>query len=173
MSKPLNMKVHIENITPNENLPNLSGLLTITYGGEEHEKKSVTDNIIFENIPSNFKKEQIQLKYEADGFVPIDTTFKYNEVIKIYVERNDYFSVIQGYVYEDNTNPLEGLKNVRVSINCCSVFTDETGHFKLEIPFEFQQKKQRLEFFKEGFHQKSTIEPVIKNIEIQTYLIKK
>jgi hypothetical protein len=173
MSKPLNMKVLLENKTPNDNLPDQSGSLTIIYGGEEHKKQSVTNDAIFENIPSNFKDEEFQLKYEAEGFVPIDTSFNYNEVIKISVRRNDQYSVIQGYVYEENTDPLQGLENVRVTIACCSALTDETGHFRLEIPFEFQLKKQRLEFFKEGFHQKSTIEPVIKNVELQTYLVKR
>lgn len=173
MSKPLNMKVLIENKDSNPNLPEPIGKLTITYGGEKHSKNSIGTNAIFENIPSNFKDDIFQLKYDVEGFVPIDTSFTYNEVIKITLIRNNDLGVLQGYVYEDGTDPLEGLENVRVSINCCSSLTDTSGHFILDIPQEYQQKKQRLEFFKEGFYQKSTIEPVIKNVEIQTYLIKK
>jgi hypothetical protein len=172
MSQPLNMKVLIENKTPNENLPDPIGTLTISYGGEMHEKKEVTYNAMFENIPSKFKKEKMQLKYKAQGFVSIDTVIDYIDVIKIDVSRNDYFGLLKGYVYEENKYPLVGLANVKVSVNCCSTLTDESGHFNLEIPFEFQQKKQRVEFFKEGFYQKSTIEPVMKNVELQTYLIK-
>ena len=80
---------------------------------------------------------------------------------------------LKGYVYEEGTDPLEGLEGVKVSTTCCSALTGASGAFKLFIPFEHQREEQRLELFKEGYHQKSTTEPVIKRVDIQTYLLKK
>lgn len=173
MKRPLVIKVLLENKTPNASLSKPTGSLILTYGGKQNSKTEVSNEALYENIPPNFKNESFRLQYDAIGFTPIDTTFKYKEVVNINISRNDDLGIINGYVFEEGTEPLSGIENVKVSINCCSTFTDGSGSFSLKIPFNYQRKKQRLEFFKEGFHQKSLTEPVIKETKIMTYLIKK
>lgn len=173
MKQPLNLKVLIENQTPNPELPVQVGSLNLIYGGEINTQTSISTNAIFENIPPGLKKEPFRLQYEADGFVKIDTIFDYVESINIPVKRNDDLALLQGYVYEEGTDPLEGVEGVSASIGCCSVLTDASGKFNIKIPFDQQREKHRLELFKEGFHQKSTWEPVIKGNVIHTYITKK
>ncbi len=171
--KPLNVKVLVDNTTPNPELSEPEGTLTLTYGGTPMVKEGVTTETLFENIPSNYKDEIFRLKYEASGFEGIDTSFKYAKSMTLPVRRTNELGVINGYVYEEGTDPLETIQGVKVSTSCCEAYTDASGKFNLKIPFEHQLKKQRLEFFKEGYHQKSTTEPVIAGVDIQTYLLKK
>jgi hypothetical protein len=172
-AKPLDLKVLIDNTTPNAELPEPYGEVTLTFGGTPMTRQSVGTEAMFENIPSNFKSDIFRLQYNAQGYASIDTSFKYAKSITIPVKRNSDLALIKGYVYQEGTDPLVGLENVRVSISCCSTTTDASGKFNLDIPFEHQLKKQRLELFKDGFHQKSTTEPVIAGIDIQTYLSKR
>ena len=75
MQRPLNLKISIENLTPNPALPEPSGVLTLTYGGKPEQKEQVSTEANFEKIPANFKKEKFRLQFAAEGFVKIDTSF--------------------------------------------------------------------------------------------------
>ena len=128
--------------------------------------ENIKKNHLFRSIPTNFRDASFRIKYEAEGFVKVDTTIPYTKSITLPVYRNDDLALIQGYVYEEGTEPPEGIEGVKVSIPCCSAYSEASGKFKLPVPFEYQRRRQRLKLFKEEFHQRSTTEPIHKGIDI-------
>lgn len=158
MLRPPSLKVRVENRTPSPELPEPSGKLTLTYGSKTESKEGVTGEALFEGIPANFKGENLRLRFEAEGFVNVDTVFSLeNESIVLPVRRNDDLAKITGIISDDSGNRLEGVK---ISIACCSTLT-VGGAFTLDIPFDHQRTRQRLDIFKQGFVPKSINTPVI------------
>jgi hypothetical protein len=157
--EPFNLKVHIENKTPNPELPGPVGRLLLTYDPKTETKDSVRIETIFESIPGQFRGDSLRLQFMADGFVAIDTMVVACEKLVILpVLRNDDLALLTGTIMSADGQPLEG---VRVSIDCCSAYTDLAGQFRLPIPFEHQREQQRLSLFKEGYKKIDITTPVI------------
>lgn len=170
LSQPLTLKVLVDNTSPNPNLPEQLGTLRLTYGGKTEEKRGISTETMFEHIPASFRGEELRLEYKADGFVELDTSFIFTEVIRLSVSRNDDLAVLEGFVYQDGSDPLRGISGVKVSIPCCADETDASGKFHLIIPLEYQHKQQRIDLFHPDYQAKSITEPVIKGVLIRTYL---
>lgn len=158
LKQPLNLKVLIENGTSNPELAEPSGRLTLIYGGKSEVKEAVGEEAIFENIPASFKEQPVRLKYVADGFIPVDTTFPLDKAIHIQVRRNEDLARIKGLVSDESGDPLEGVK---VSTSCCTTLTDPSGNFVLDIPFSDQRNQQRVNFYKPSYQTKDLNTPVI------------
>jgi len=168
LRRPFNLKVRVENRTPNPELPEPSGKLTLTYGSNSVPKEAVATEALFEGIPANFKGEKLRLHFSAKGFVPVDTSFFFeNEILVLPVRRNNDLAKITGFISDDSGKPLEGVK---VSISCCSALTDASGNFALDIPFHHQRTSQRLDIFKAGFDAKSIATPVIPDEAVRQML---
>lgn len=161
LQQPFNLKVLLDNQTPSEFLPEPEGTVSLTYGSKTENLPVTGRSVMFENIPPRHKKEPLTLRFEAEGFETIDTSLvPEGELLVLPVRRNQKLAQITGQVYIDGTEPLEGLEGVKVSIPCCSAFTDASGAFTLKIPFEHQRTDQRIELFREGYHQRSFTETV-------------
>lgn len=171
--QPLNFKVLIENKTSIPELPEPNGSLTLFYGSQPHPKNNIHTEAIFENIPSNYEADNLRLQYNAEGFVPIDTTFPFTKSINLLVERNDDLAILQGYIYEEGTDPLVVIEGAKVGITCCSTLTNVEGKFYIKIPLEYQREQQQITISKNGYHQRNETNPIDKNIPIKTYLLKK
>ncbi len=168
MRRPLTLKVRVENRTPNPELPEPTGTLSLTYGSKTDPKTNVAAEAFFEGIPANFKNETVRLRYEAKGFVPVDTTFLLaSDAMVLPVRRNDDLASITGFLTDEAGKRLE---DVKVSLPCCFTLTDETGKFVLRIPFGQQRTRQRLDFFKEGFAPKSVTTPIISGEAVRLIL---
>jgi hypothetical protein len=157
MQRPLQMSVLIENQSPNPQLAAPTGTLTLIYGGEPVVLKNVAEKAFFNKIPANYGSDIFRLQYEADGFVKVDTSLHYAESIRLPVRRNDDLAAIKGTIIDEAGSPL---KDVQVSIDCCSATTTNAGKFLLEIPTAHQRSKQRLTAFKAGYLQKDVNTPV-------------
>lgn len=168
---PFQLKVQIENKTPNPELPEPSGVLTLTYGTKSDSIKAVTKEARFEEIPYKFKEGQlVRLQYHAVGFLPRDTTFLVeHEMLILPVWRNNDLAMIKGIIEDEDENRLQ---NVKVSIACCNTVTDSAGAFKLNVPFADQRMKQRIDLYKKAYEPKSITSPIIKNEIIREYLKK-
>ena len=159
--RPLQLKVLIDNKTPHQHLPNPSGSLQLIYGGKNETEKQVKTAHLFEHIPANFSDSEMRIKYAAEGFEPIDTSFLYQNVLTLPLYRNADLASLKGNVDGEIGRKIKDLQGVRVSIlGCCETLTDAHGDFTLNIPFEYQREEQRLEFQKNGYEKKSTTEPV-------------
>ena len=170
--QPLNFKVLIENKTSIPELPEPKGTLILSYGNQPHPKNNITTEAMFENIPSNFKADNFRLQYQADGFVPIDTSFGFSESLTLLVRRNDDLAILRGRIFEEGKESLMGIEGVKIEIQCCSTLTDTTGKFSLKIPMTHQRSQQKLIISKEGYLQRMITEPIDKNIPIETYISK-
>jgi len=159
--QPLQLKVLIDNKTPHTHLPNPSGTLKLIYDGTPKTKTKVHADVLFEHIPANFNNSEMRVKYEAKGFVPIDTTFAYQKTLTLPLFRNDNLAQLKGSVFEQTKNGNKKLQAVKVSIlGCCDTTSNENGHFSLSIPFQHQRAEQRIELSKKGYKTKSITEPV-------------
>ncbi len=170
LKQPLQLTVDFENLTPNEELPAVSAVLTLTYGDKIETKKNVTGEVIFKGIPSNFRKRTVQLSFEAEGFTHKDTSFIITpQVLKLPILRDSSLAKITGVIDDVNNNPLEGVKVTVLDINA---YTDKSGNFVLYIPFNKQRTKQRITTFFEGFEKKDVETPVIPNEKVRLNLEK-
>ena len=170
LKKPLRLKVRIKNQTPNAQLPEMSGTLVLAYGGSPITQNDISSEALFDEIPANYRGESVDLTFNAQGFIPVDTTFILaSEVIELSVYRNDDLAVIKGTITDENTNPLE---QVKVSTDCCETQTQQSGDFLIRIPFEHQRLQQRITVFKEGFKRKDFTTPVIPGESVRLILHK-
>ncbi|MEO1808733.1 MAG: hypothetical protein AAFU33_28270 [Bacteroidota bacterium] len=173
ISQPFDLKVLIENQTPNPYLTDSTGTLILTYGGKLEVKNNIRHEAIFEEIPAKYRSEKLRLQYKARGFVEVDTVFPFTESILIPIYRNDELAVLAGYV-SDFVDATDFLSDVIVCIDgCCCDTTDQTGRFHIDIPFDKQKPKQRIKIIKEGYQSRDYTETINKGDPIQTYLKKK
>lgn len=158
LQRPLNLKVRIENQNPNPELSEPLARLVLTYGAKSESKEGVVAEALFEGISAKFWGKKLRLQFSANGFVPVDTLFLFeNESFVLPVRRNDDLAKITGIIKGESGQPLEGVK---ISIPCCSALTDASGAFTLPIPPAHQRTAQRLDLFKAGYAPKSTSTPV-------------
>ncbi|MEO0641767.1 MAG: hypothetical protein AAFY70_18690, partial [Bacteroidota bacterium] len=172
-SQPFDLKVLIENQTPNLHLIDSTGTLILTYSGKPEVKNNIRHEAIFEEIPAKYRSGDLRLQYKARGFVEVDTVFPSTESILIPIYRNDELAVLAGYV-SDFVHATDFLPDVIVCIDgCCCDTTDQTGRFHIDIPFDKQKPKQRIKIIKEGYQSRDYTETINKDDPIQTYLKKK
>lgn len=171
MKKPLSLKVQLRNLSPSSELPDPTGKLSLIYGQKTESREDVSSSVLFEAIPANFREDELRLQFEAKGFIPVDTVFVFEpeETFVLPVYRNNDLAILKGSITDESGVPLE---NVKVSIDCCSVFTDASGVFEMKIPFEYQRKKQRIDLYKKGYELKSSTTPVFPGEIIREYLSK-
>jgi hypothetical protein len=157
--KPFTLKVRIENKTFSPELSEPVGELLLTYGQKTEPKEMVRNEAAFESIPGLYRGEKLRLQFNADGYVRIDTFVIANEkLVLLPVRRNNDLAVLVGFVSTDGGRPLAGVK---VNTDCCTAYTDSSGQFRLNIPFQYQRIQQRVSFYKKGYVVKDITSPVI------------
>lgn len=151
---PLQMKV---NITEDRNyavssLPFKGGTLECEYAGNAVQRIAVSpDNttVFLNDIPYRLMGSPVHLVFEADGYLTIDTVVKTQRSIELCVRRNNDLGVVFGRVHDFETGqPVAG---AMVSLLDYAVTTDTLGQFRIEIPFDKQDKAQRVLVTKEGY----------------------
>ena len=174
LQNPFSLRIALDNQTSAIHLPEPEGVLSLILDEKTEKKRTINQRATFEGIHPKYKEDPVRLQFEAEGFEKIDSSFiPENDLLLLPVKRDDSFALITGSIYLDGSEPLEGLEGVKVAIGCCSDYTDASGEFRIEIPFEHQREEQTLELSKEGFYRQETTEPVIKGVPIKKYLIKK
>ncbi len=169
MQKPLNLTVQLKNLTENPNLPFEKGQITLSYGDKTESQEITGKEIIFKGIPANFKGESIKLDFRSEGFRQIDTVLSLSaEAVTLPIRRDEAYSKVFGIVKDDNNQPVAGAE---VSIQDLSSTTQSNGRFVIQIPFDKQLKKQRVQVFKKGF-QTWDYESPVNGEEIQIILEK-
>lgn len=168
--EPFSLKVGIENTTPSAELPGPVGSLLLTYGAKTETRDSVKTEALFESIPGNYRHDSLRLRFNAAGFVEVDTVIVYQSgVVRLPARRNNDLAAIRGFVINKAGLPLD---DVRVFTDCCGTYTDSTGRFELTIPFTAQRISQRLSFFKDGYQPVDVNTPVIPG-EMVRWVLKK
>lgn len=151
---PLQMKV---NITEDRAyaVPSLSfegGTLECEYAGNALQRIAVgPDNltVFLNDIPYRMKGSPVHLVFEAAGYQAIDTVVKAQNAVDLCLRRNNDLGVVFGRVLDFGTGqPVDGAK---VRLLDYIATTDALGQFRIEIPFDKQDKTQRVLVTKEGY----------------------
>jgi hypothetical protein len=145
--QPTDLKVKIKEVRGIPNLPFDEGSVSLTYGAKT-ETLTIKDEVTFEQIPSKYKRNTLNLKFSARGFVPVDTLITAKELVELPVKRDNSLGVVFGWVRDEQNKPLQG---VNISYKELSSVSDETGHFKIAIPLALQAETIRIVAQKEGY----------------------
>lgn len=152
MQTPLALTVTIDNLTPNPELPFEGGTLRLQYG-DKTDTQTIQTEANFKGIPANFRGQEIALHFEANGFVPIDTSVELSSnLLTLPIRRDNSLGRVFGTVKEvkddDKAYPLAG---VEIRVQDLSTFSRANGTFELPIPFEKQRKQQRVTATLKGY----------------------
>ena len=151
---PIQMKVNLteDRAYAVPSLPFESGTLECEYAGNALQRITVrSDNptVFLNDIPYRMKGSPVHLVFEAVGYQTIDTVVKAQPSVELCVRRNNDLGEVFGRVLDFDTNqPVEG---ATVRLLDFAVTTDALGQFRIEIPFDKQDKTQRVLVTKEGY----------------------
>ncbi|MDR2651706.1 MAG: carboxypeptidase-like regulatory domain-containing protein, partial [Prevotellaceae bacterium] len=144
---PLDMTVKIKEVRSIPSVPFTEGEIRLTYENQS-EMKTVKDEVIFKQIAAKYKGKTANVIFTAQGYETIDTMIRLRKMVELPVKRDNSLGLIFGTVKDENNRPL---KDVTVSVQDIKTQTDETGAFRVTIPFEKQKEEQRLTAYKEGY----------------------
>ncbi|MGP1447172.1 MAG: C39 family peptidase [Candidatus Limimorpha sp.] len=168
ISTPLQMKVNIleDKAYCIPSLPFKQGTLYCEYADNALQTLHLGEGnttIFLNDIPYPYRKTKVHLVFESDGYLTIDTLVSVQKTLTLNLKRNNDLGVVFGRVIDFQTEqPVEGAS---VMLQDFSVQTDAFGQFRVEIPYEKQDKVQRVQVMKEGyqiwegFYRPSTTEP--------------
>ena len=151
---PLQMKVNIveDKAYAIPALPFEKGTLHCEYAGNALQTLSVgaeSRTVFLNDIPYRLKGSKVHIVFEADGYEPVDTVVGAQRSVELRIRRNNDLGTVFGRVVDFETEqPLEG---ATVSLLDYAVTTDALGQFRIEIPFDKQDKTQRVLVTKEGY----------------------
>ena len=151
---PIQMKVNVaeDKAFAIPNLPFKGGTLQCDYAGNALQRITIhPDNptVFLNDIPYHLKGSPVHLVFEAEGYQTIDTVVKAQRSVELCIRRNNDLGVVFGRVLDFDTNqPVEG---ATVSLLDNAVTTDAMGQFRIEIPFDKQDKTQRVLVSKQGY----------------------
>ena len=151
---PLQMKVNIteDRAYTVPSLPFKGGTLECEYAGNALQRITVSsDNptVFLNDIPYRMKGSSVHLVFEAEGYQTIDTVVKAQRSVELCVRRDNDLGVLFGRVLDFETGqPIEG---ATVSLLDYAVTTDALGQFRIEIPYDKQDKTQRVLVTREGY----------------------
>jgi hypothetical protein len=146
--QPMNMTIRIAENNPIPGLGFREGTVSVTYG-DKTENHSITEEVIFKQIPSKYKHGQVKVHFYANGYVPVDTLVDATDLFTLQVQRDNSLGVVFGWVRDADTN--QPLKDVDIDVKGIRTRTDESGRFRIEIPRKLQEEVVRLTAGKAGY----------------------
>ena len=152
---PVRMKVNIteDAAFAAPSLPFKSGTLQCEYAGNALQTIPLgaeNRTVFLNDIPYHLKNKDVHLVFMAEGYHAIDTTVKAQSSVELRIKRNNDLGVVFGRVCDfESGQPIEG---ATVSLLEYTVATDSSGQFRIEIPYDKQDKAQRVLITKEGYN---------------------
>lgn len=168
ISTPLHMKVNVseDKAYSIPALPFVNGTLYCEYADNATQTLQVNaDNptVFLNDIPYKYRDTQVHVVFEADGYQTIDTLVPVQKAFALAIRRNNELGVVFGRVADYKTgNPVE---NATVRLQDMETKTNAFGQFRIDIPFEKQDKAQLLQVQSdgypvwEGYYRPSSTEP--------------
>lgn len=150
---PFNMCVSLSE-NPDYRIPNLpleEGSLSINYDEGGDKVFMVSDkqnNVILPSIPHRYKNKKAHIRFEAAGFVTIDTLVRMGKTIDLCYRHDDGLSKIFGVVIDSRDGRC--LAGVTVKVQNLAAITDDAGCFSISIPYSQQKQEQQVSAFKKG-----------------------
>ncbi len=167
MSETLTLTVALDNRTPNPELPFEGGRVMLHYG-DKSDTLPIREEVDFKGIPAQYGDETLALRFEAPGFVQVDTAFALSGPrITLPIRRDNSLATLFGTVKDAQENPVAG---AQITVQDIRVQSDSAGNFSLSIPFEKQRTEQRIRVYKTGYREWDVTSPVLKNEAIGVIL---
>ena len=141
-------------------LPFTEGEIQISYADISPQTFAVNNTykeVNIKEIHSKYKGKPARITFTANGYQRIDTTVNISKITELYIRRNNNLGIIFGSVIDEKGSPVE---DVTITVQDMQTKSDETGNFKLTIPFAKQQEEQRLSAFKKGYQRWDFTAPV-------------
>lgn len=91
----------------------------------------------------------VHVLFDADGYLGIDTLVLVQKAFSLVIRRNNDLGMVFGRVADYKTG--EPVANAVVRLQDIETRTDASGQFRIDIPFEKQDKAQRLEVQGAGY----------------------
>ena len=151
---PLQMKVNVveDKVAFIPALPFEKGALHCEYADNALQTIRIdaeNKTVFLNDIPYHLNGSEVHLVFEADGYERIDTMVRAQKSVELCIKRNGDLGTVFGRVVSLETGePVEG---ATVTLLNYSTTTDTSGQFRIEIPFEKQDKVQRVLVTKEGY----------------------
>lgn len=142
-NQPVDVEVRLnEASVHNPNLPPLKDAI-ITLDLENEVKtdtiRSLHSSTIFKNIPHRYINNNVRVRVECFGFLPVDTTMQLSKAMSINIHRNPK---VYGDLRFRLWNPYteEVAANAMIVIDGQQVISDASGYVTLTIPLSKQKK---------------------------------
>ena len=146
-NQPIDMELRLnEASVHNDNLPPLKdAVVTMKLDNETKTDtlRSLSDNLVFSNIPHRFLNQPVQFTVTCRDFIDIDTvlTFTRTATLNIYRDPSVYGDIFfKLYNIETETN----VANETLQIEGKEVTTDEQGQVSLFIPLNAQKRAYKV-----------------------------
>lgn len=141
-------------------LPFTEGEMQVSYADVSPQTFAVNNTykeVSIKEIHSKYKGEPARIIFTANGYQKIDTTVNISKIIELPIRRNNNLGTIFGSIIDEKGFPVE---DVTITVQDMQTKADETGSFKLSIPFAKQQEEQRVSAFKKGYQRWDFTAPV-------------
>lgn len=146
-----------------------SGYLMLDTGGERKRRPIGNDGeVVFSEIPANFRGQEVPIALDADGYELADPR---ERVLltgsSVYVEVLKKPGRIRGYVHDDKGRPLA---KVSIEVAGLTALSDAAGYFELAIPGDRLRPSLMLNAVASGFAPWSdTVVPNSNDVSITLY----
>ena len=119
-----------------------NALQTISLGAEN-------TTVSLNDIPYKYRNLQVHVVFEAEGYQIIDTLVPVQKTLTLVIRRTNDLGMVFGRVVDFKSgNPIAEAK---VRLLDMETATDGNGQFRIDIPFEKQDKAQRIEVIADGY----------------------
>ena len=133
-------------------LPFEGGVLQCEVAGNALQRMAVgpeNRTVFLNDIPYRLKGTPVHLVFTAEGYRAIDTVVKAQPMVSLLIQRDNELGVVFGRISDfENGQPVEG---ATVRLLDYEVVTDSMGQFRIEIPYDKQDKSQHVFVSKDGY----------------------
>lgn len=148
--QPASLQVELKEIV-GTTLPFKEGTLTLKYADIIVSKtiQNANDIVEFEGIsPKHCWFSPFTLRFEASGYLPVDTTFDFTEQCILPICRDGKAGLLKGLVTDEDRRPVAGAQARVLEYN---TMTAADGSFLIEVPLQQQTLSYRLTVMKDGY----------------------
>lgn len=89
-----------------------------------------------------------RIRFEATGYIPIDTVLDFSSHISLPICRNGQAGVLKGMVTDEDRHPVKG---AQVKVLEYKVITADDGSFRIDIPLPQQTSSYRMTVTQKGY----------------------
>ena len=129
------------------------GTLTCEYADNAVQTIQLTrenTSVSLNDIPYKYRNRKVHVRFEAAGYQTLDTLVPVQRSLSLSIRRNNDLGMVFGRV-EDMKADSRPVANAMVRLLDMETRTDSLGRFRFDIPFEKQDKEQRVQVIADGY----------------------